>query len=117
MLRFLADHNFNEHVVRSLAGSTGADVVLARNVGLDEMDDPDVLEWAARDGRVLLTHDRETMIGFAYQRIRTGQPMPGVIVVKDKAAIGHVIDDLAFVTRCATEEDCRNAIIHLPWPK
>jgi hypothetical protein len=39
--------------------------------------DPAILEWAAQEGRVLLTHDVADMTKYAYERIRTGKPMPG----------------------------------------
>jgi hypothetical protein len=34
--------------------------------------DTDVLAWAAAEGRVLITNDRNTMIGFAYRRVAAG---------------------------------------------
>ncbi|HWQ14971.1 MAG TPA: DUF5615 family PIN-like protein [Roseiflexaceae bacterium] len=43
--------------------------------------DPTVLEWAASEDRVLLTHDRATLVGFAYERAGRGEPMSGVIAV------------------------------------
>src|SRR2546425_3354973 len=37
-----------------------------------------VLHWAAERGRILLTHDVSTMTAFAYDRVRSGQRMPGI---------------------------------------
>jgi hypothetical protein len=39
---------------------------------MDNTPDPDVLEWAAREGRILLTHDVNTMLGHAWDRVRLG---------------------------------------------
>jgi predicted nuclease of predicted toxin-antitoxin system len=38
------------------------DLVRVQEVGLRTADDPDILEWAAAQGRVLVTRDRDTMI-------------------------------------------------------
>jgi hypothetical protein len=56
-MRFLADENFPGAAVRALAGA-GHDVVWIR-VAAPGMSDRDVLAWAVRDGRVLLTFDKD----------------------------------------------------------
>lgn len=60
-------------------------------------DDPAVLEWAAREGRILLTHDWDTMTKFANDRIAQGLPMAGAIFVRDTVPIAKVIEDLLAV--------------------
>ncbi len=62
MLRLAADENFNNDIVRGLwRRKSELDIVHIQDVGLSGADDPTVLEWAAREGRVLLTHDVTTM--------------------------------------------------------
>ncbi len=56
-MRFLADENFPAAAVRAL-GEAGHDVVWARVV-TPGASDPDVLARAARDGRILLTFDKD----------------------------------------------------------
>ncbi|MEJ6487317.1 DUF5615 family PIN-like protein [Nostoc punctiforme UO1] len=47
MLRFLADENFNNQIVRGiLRRNSNVDIVRLQDVGLTEADDPTVLEWA-----------------------------------------------------------------------
>lgn len=54
---FLADENFNGAVVRGLLRQVpSVDIVRVQDVGLSSAEDPAVLDWAAREGRVLLTH-------------------------------------------------------------
>lgn len=48
----------------------GLDLVRVQDAGLSGALDPDVLEWAAREKRVLLTHDFDTLIGRAWARVR-----------------------------------------------
>lgn len=65
-MRFLADENFNNQIIRGiLRQNPEIDIVRVQDVGLSEADDPTVLEWAARQGRVVLTHDVTTMTNFA----------------------------------------------------
>src|SRR5262249_38823189 len=51
-------------------------------------------DWAARENRVLLTHDFDTLIGHAWDRVRAGRPMAGVVALRQGMAIGRVIDEL-----------------------
>ena len=74
MLRLVSDENFNADILRSLyRRRPDLDVVRVQDVGLSATPDPDVLAWAAAEGRILLTHDRDTMPNFAYDRARAGQ--------------------------------------------
>ncbi len=71
MLRFAADENFNNDIVRGLRRrKPDLDILRVQEAGLSGAVDPDVLEWAAREGRVLLTHDVATMTRYAYERLR-----------------------------------------------
>ena len=95
MLRLAADENFNNDIIRGLLRrKPELDIVRIQDVGLSGADDPTVLEWAAREGRVLLTHDVTTMTRYAYERVRAGQPMPGVFEVSRAVPIGLAIEDI-----------------------
>lgn len=49
MVRFLADENFNNQIVRGiLRRNPNVDIVRVQDMGLSEADDPTVLEWAAQ---------------------------------------------------------------------
>jgi predicted nuclease of predicted toxin-antitoxin system len=76
-LRFLADENFNNDLLRALVRQLpDLDVVRAQDIVVSGADDPTLLAWAAQEGRILLTHDVRTIPRFAYERVRAGQPMP-----------------------------------------
>lgn len=79
MLRLAADENFNGDIVRGLLRrNPKLDIVRVQDVGLSGADDPSVLQWAADQGRILVTHDISTLAKHAFDRITAGQPMPGV---------------------------------------
>ncbi|MBA2447710.1 MAG: DUF5615 family PIN-like protein [Chloroflexi bacterium] len=84
MIRLLSDENFNGDIVDGLLRrNPRLDLVRVQDVGLAEAKDPAILDWAAREGRVLLTHDVRTMSRFAYERVRRGERMPGLVVMSD----------------------------------
>ena len=56
-MRFLADENFPESVVAALL-TRGHDVIWIRTAA-PGMKDTDVLSWAARENRILLTFDKD----------------------------------------------------------
>ena len=75
MIRFLTDENFNGRIVRSVRRERpDADFVRVQDTAMYTAADPQVLEWAAQQDRILLTHDIETMVGYAYARVAAGQP-------------------------------------------
>src|SRR3954471_2660128 len=98
MPRFLADENFDGPIYRGLlAREPTPDLVRVQDVGLMQTPDPDILEWAAGQGRVLLSHDVSTVPPAAYQRVGDGKPMPGVFLVSDRMPIGQAIEEILFL--------------------
>jgi predicted nuclease of predicted toxin-antitoxin system len=115
MLRLLSDENFNGDIVRGLMLRCPAlDLSRVQDVGLEEVDDPTILAWAAANNRILLTHDRATMPDFAYARVITGQPMPGVFVVNDRISIRQAIDELLLIEACSEQAEWSSLVIYLP---
>ena len=51
MLRFLADHNFSEIIIAQvMAALPDLDLIRARDAGLAQTPDPDMLEWQPETG-------------------------------------------------------------------
>ena len=82
-----------------------ADIIRAAKTGLRGQIDPFVLEFAAQHRRILLTHDVNTIHGFAYQRVLEGKSMPGVVVVPQNLGIAPALDDLHLLAECGCPED------------
>jgi predicted nuclease of predicted toxin-antitoxin system len=115
VLRFVSDENFDGDSLRGLFRSLPElDVVRVQDVGLRSTPDPDILKWAAVEGRVLLTHDKETMVGWAIRRTQAGQPMPGVFLVSDQMPVGQAIEELHMAAACLTAEECRDLVRFFP---
>lgn len=115
MIRFMLDENFNGKIVRGLrARKPDVDVIRVQDTELSSADDPAVLEWAAKEGRILLTHDLDTMTKYAHERIAQGLPMAGVIFVRDTLSIAKVIDDLLAILGASEAAEWENRTGFLP---
>ena len=101
MLKFLTDEDVPRSLSRQLRlHLPDIDLVRAVDVGLGQTPDPVILQWAADNGRVLITRDEETMTKFAIERVRNGLPLPGVIVVRQAIPVGAALRQ---IIRYATE--------------
>mgnify|MGYP001254179214 CR=1 FL=1 len=115
MLKLVSDENFDGDILRGLyRRRPDLDVVRVQDVGLSATSDPDILEWAAIEGRIVLTHDRDTMPNFAYDRVRAGQLMPGVFLVSDLMPLGQAIDEILLAIECLPPEECKDVVRFFP---
>ena len=114
MLRFAADENFNNNIIRGLLRrQSELDIIRVQDVGLRGADDPTVLGWAAQEGRVLLTHDVATITQYAYERMEAGLFMPGVFEVSLDVPIGRAIEDILLVAECSHEGEWEGQVRYL----
>mgnify|MGYP001588632836 CR=1 FL=1 len=115
MLRLLTDENLDGNITRGLVRRLpGVDLVRVQDVGLSGVDDPEILEWAAAEDRVVVTHDVATMTRFAYERIAGGLAMPGLIEIVGSATMGQAIDQLAFVVEYHEPGEMEGQVLYLP---
>lgn len=115
MQRFLADEDFNRAITRGvLRARPEVDIVRVQDVGLRTKDDAAVLEWAAGEGRALLTHDAQTMPKLAYEMVLEGLPMAGVFVVSQEAAVGQIIGEVILLADYSLEVEWANTVNYLP---
>lgn len=69
---------------------------------------------AAAEGRILLTHDVNTIPRFPYERVRSGLTMPGVFLIGASMPIGQSIDELTFVMEGSTPEEWNDLVTYFP---
>ena len=94
-MRLLSNENFNGNILRGLfLRQLNLDLLRVQDVDLQEADDLTILEWAAINNRILLTHDRATMPDFAYDRLLRSQDMAGMFVVRDRMSFRQAINEL-----------------------
>jgi predicted nuclease of predicted toxin-antitoxin system len=115
MLRLLTDENFNHRIVRSLRlRLPDLDCIVAQQVGLTGFHDEQLLELAAIEGRVIITHDVKTMTAYANARLAQGLQMPGLIIVPHKLEFGRAVEDLELIIECVNDVDLKDRIYYLP---
>jgi predicted nuclease of predicted toxin-antitoxin system len=115
VIRLLVDQNFNGLILGGLTRrDPDLEVVHVRDAGLAAAPDPIILEWAATQDRVLLTHDRRTIPPFAYSRVAAGQRMPGVFLVSDDMSIGQSIDEILLAVHCFSADECKDIVKYFP---
>jgi hypothetical protein len=115
VVRLLADENLNHAVLRGVRlRRRSVDVLRAQDVGLSGKEDPVILEWAAVEGRVLLTHDAASMPFHAFQRLRAGREVSGVCVVPRGAPLSSVIDDIVLIAECSDNAEWQGVVRYLP---
>jgi hypothetical protein len=77
--------------------------------------DPEVLAWAAMEGRVLISNDRRSMVGFAYHRVKSGRPVPGLISTTNEQTVGATLNDISLIAESLSEEEMAvQVVIFLP---
>src|SRR5215831_10553647 len=104
MLRLTSDADIHGEIIRGLRRRLPElDLVRAQDAPPEDTSDVEVLAWAAAENRILLTNDRNTMVGFAYQRVSSAALVPGLIVTTNEQSIGSAIDDIVLIVECMPE--------------
>jgi hypothetical protein len=112
--RFLADENFNAKIVAGLIRrEPSIDFQTAKAAGILGLLDDEVLSAAAREGRLLVSHDRETMPGH-FTRFITDSASAGVLIVSQNLPIRDAIEEILLVWAASEPEEWRNRIGFLP---
>lgn len=115
MLKLLADEGFNQQIVRGVRQKQpDLDLVRVQEVGLTGKPDPEILEWAAKENRLLLTHDVTTMTHYAYERARQSLPMPGVFEISQDLPIGRAIEEILLFAIGSFEGEWEWQVRYLP---
>ncbi len=115
MFRFLTDENFNNRIVRGLLRrNPKLDIVRLQDVGLLARDDPAILDWAAENDRIVITHDVSTMTHFAHQRLQEGTTMAGLLEVPESMPIGQAIEEILLIDQCSSAGELAGQVLYLP---
>jgi hypothetical protein len=112
---FLVDQDFNEHIVEGLLRREATiDLIHCRTVGLDRRSDAEVLEFASQAGRIVLSHDVNTMTAAAAHRRNAGRPMSGLFLVPQTSSVRVMIEDLLLIWAATEAEEWQGQVQFLP---
>jgi predicted nuclease of predicted toxin-antitoxin system len=113
-IRFQADAHFNQNIVRALRRRQPAiDFQTADAAGLRGLADQEVLTIAARDNRILISHDRQTMPQH-FAKFLTIQHSPGVFILSQYLPISQAVEELLMFWEASEAEEWIDTILALP---
>jgi Domain of unknown function (DUF5615) len=114
MLLLLSDEDLRGAIVAGLRLHFPAiDLVRVQDVGLMGTSDPIILEYAASQNRVIVTHDRTTMTAHAQDRMGQGLRMAGLIVLEQFINVGKAIQEVGTLAQAGEPGDLDGQILFL----
>ena len=112
-LRFQADVNLNQLILRAICRREPAlDFHTAEAAGLGGLRDPEVLAHAADEGRILVTHDLQTMPRHFAEFI-TARQSAGLLLIPQSLPIAAAVDDLLLIWSTMKAEEWINLMWYL----
>jgi hypothetical protein len=115
VIRFQADADLRYGVVKALRlREPTIDFASAADSKLEGAPDPEVLEIAAQQGRILVSHDRRTMVAHFRTRLAEGKSSPGVFLVTQSARIGQIVEAIVIVWAASEPVEWESQIRYLP---
>jgi hypothetical protein len=113
--RFLGDHDLKEQIIDGvLRREPALEFIRAREVGMDDRNNAEVLTYAAQNGFIIVSHDVNTMTTAAYALVDGGARMSGLLMVQQNKPIGPAIDDLVMIWSASEAEEWRGQVRFLP---
>ena len=76
--------------------------------------DGDLLLWAERENRILVTEDKRTMLRHLAEHLAAGHHSPGVFVVRAGFSWAEVLDALVLVAHAGDPADYSDVVTFLP---
>lgn len=114
-IRLLADADLNFAIVKGARLRVpGIDFLGAVEAELEGLGDVEVLQFAASQGRILVSHDLRTIPVHFARWISGGKLSPGVFLVAQSVAVCDVIEAVALICSASLPVDWANQITHLP---
>lgn len=115
-MKWLADENFNNAVIRGLLRHAPAlDLIRAQDVPeISGQDDRTLLRFATGEGRVVVTHDVSTMIPAMRDQMRIESRCAPIVFVPDSMPVGAAVADILLLNDCAVEADWAGGVIYTP---
>ena len=113
-IRFQADADLNSIIVGTLLRrAPEIDFQSATAAGLEELKDSQVLAIAARENRVLVSHDQSTMPDHFAQFMMTSRS-PGVFIVPQHLPVITAVDELLLIWSASEPDEWADRICYLP---
>lgn len=114
-MNFLVDENFNNDILRGVwRRIPEANFIRVQDTNIVGADDPQVLEYAAEHGYIVLSHDVNTMRGYFYERLQAELPLSGLILVHKQTPVGEVVDALELIILASDASEWLGLVSYIP---
>jgi hypothetical protein len=77
--------------------------------------DPDLLIWAEREGRILLSRDYTSLPGHLVQHLQAGHHSPGILLLRRRTSLSAVLGDPIVTAHAGDAADFQDAIRSIPF--
>src|SRR5262245_27698883 len=85
----------------------------ADDAELRGLNDEEVLAAAAREGRILVSHDRSTM-PIHFEHFISAQECPGLILIEQQLPVREAIEELLLIWEASEAEEWINRLEFIP---
>jgi Domain of unknown function (DUF5615) len=120
-LRYLFDENARGALWHAIVRHNAIAPEPLDVVGVGDVDDlplrsadPDILRWAEREGRVLVTLDHNTMPAYLIALLGAGGHLPGMFLVRRGSRIRELVGWLALAAQSGDDDQWRDQVIYIP---
>lgn len=113
-IRFQADADLNEDIVSGVRRREPLiDFQTAAEAGLQGLTDLLVLQYAARGGRILVSHDRKTMPRY-FATFIAAETSPGLFIISQTTDVRVAIEELIMIWSASEAEEWVNTMLTVP---
>ena len=117
VIRFLADASLHDAIVTGcIRRDPLIDFLSAHEATLEGVPDPEVLAFATRQNRILVTSDLKTMPRHFDDFLEANGHCAGVFLVKQKTPLADVIDALVLIWSASNADEWKNRLVEIPQP-
>jgi hypothetical protein len=112
--RFLADLDLKRAIISGVKRrEPSVDFLTAQAARLEGIEDPEVLAIAARENRIVVSHDFGTMPRH-FQDFVSRQYSPGVFLISQALPIGLAVESLLEIWAASDSAEWENHLTYLP---
>ena len=76
--------------------------------------DSEILDWAGRAGRVLISRDRRTMIAELAAYLHGGRTSPGLFIIRPRSSLADVLAFLVEAAHAGDDDQWRDQVTDIP---
>jgi len=109
--RFLAEHDFNDHIVRGvLRNEPALEFLRVRELGMEKSSDKEILGYARAQELIVVSHDVNTMAAEAHGRLERGETIQGLFLVHQRTGVAQIIEELVLIWAASEAKEWTNQV-------